>query len=122
MILLHGTTRKRAEQMLRQRPSAHFQEPGGQSWAEGFSMCLEAGPFLFRTPEEYDRNKAAAFPDEGGPAILVVDVPQDVIAKAVNDWFPLTQGLVQFDKGAGLEELLAAWPMLSKRTVEVPNG
>ena len=33
---------------------------------------------------------------------------------AVNDWFPLTQGLVQFDCGAGLEELIAAWPGLPK--------
>jgi len=41
-------------------------------------MCLEAGPFLFGAPEEYARGKAAEFPDEGGPVILVVDVPQDI--------------------------------------------
>jgi hypothetical protein len=28
-------------------------------------------------------------------------------------WFPLSQGVVQFDPGAGLEELLAAWPELA---------
>jgi hypothetical protein len=32
-----------------------------------------------------------------------------MITEAINDWFPLSQGLVQFDPGAGLEELMAAW-------------
>ncbi len=49
-----------------------------------------------------------------GPVILLVDVPGDVVSKALNEWFPITQGLVQFDSGAGLEELLAVWPMLHK--------
>jgi len=72
-------------------------------------------------PEEYARGIAAEFPDEGGPVILVVDVPEDIIARAINDWFPLSQGLIQFDPGAGLEELLAAWPTLQKRIVEVSD-
>jgi hypothetical protein len=38
----------------------------------------------------------------------------------VNDWFPLSQGLVQFDPGAGLEDLIAAWPMLAKEVRNVP--
>jgi len=67
------------------------------------------------------RGKAAAFPDEGGPVILVVDVPEDVIAGAINDWFPLSQGLVQFDPGAGLEELLAVCPTLPKQIVELSD-
>lgn len=77
-------------------------------------MCVEGGPFLFGTPEEYARSKAAQFPDEGGPVILAVDVPDDIIQRAVNEWFPLSQGLVQFDLGAGLEELVTAWPNLPK--------
>ena len=85
-------------------------------------MSVEAGPFLFGRPEQYARSKAAEFPNEGGPVILIVEVPQHIIARAINDWFPLSQGLVQFDPGAGLEELLAAWPSLSKRTVDVPYG
>jgi hypothetical protein len=121
MILLHGTTRRRAEQIIERGPDPRFQEPGGQSWEGGFSMNLEAGPFLFGTPEEYARKKAAAFPDEGGPVILAVDVPDDVIGRAVNDWFPLSQGLVQFDPGAGLEELVAAWPTLEKRILDVSD-
>ena len=121
MILLHGTTRRRAEQILQQGPNQSFQEPGSQSPVRDFSMSLEAGPFLFGTPEEYARGKAAEFPDEGGPVILVVDVPQEIVARAVNEWFPLSQGLVQFDSGNGLEELRAVWATLPKHTLDVAN-
>jgi hypothetical protein len=48
------------------------------------------------------------FPDEGGPVIRVIDIPEDIVARAVNDWFPFAQGLMQFDQGSGLEELVAA--------------
>jgi len=75
-------------------------------------MNVEAGPFLFGRPEDYARGKARRFPDEGGPVILVVDVPDGIVQRALNDWFPLNQGLVQFDPGAGLEELIVAWPTL----------
>jgi hypothetical protein len=77
-------------------------------------MTVEAGPFLFGRPEDYARGKAMQFPGEGGPVILAVDVPDDIVQRAVNDWLPLSQGLVQFDPGSGLEELIAAWPALSK--------
>ena len=83
-------------------------------------MNLEAGPFLFGRPEDYARGKAMQFPDEGGRVILVVDVPDDIVQKAANDWFPLSQGLVQFDPGAGLEELIAAWSTISKEIRSVP--
>ncbi len=50
-----------------------------------------------------------------GPAIVVVEVPDDLIALAIDEtYFPLSQGVVQFDVGAGLEELRFAWPALSK--------
>lgn len=83
-------------------------------------MSVETGPFLFGTPADYARGKAKEFPDEGGPVILKVDVPDDIIARAVNEWFPLSQGLVQFDEGAGLEELIAAWPILEKHIEDIP--
>jgi hypothetical protein len=114
-IVLHGTTRHRAQQILAQGPDPDFIEPSGGTRAEGFSTCLEGGPFPVGTPEEYARRKAAAFPIEGGPAILRVDVRYDIIVLATDAvYFPLSQGLVQFDEGAGLEELRAAWYSLTK--------
>jgi hypothetical protein len=117
-VLLHGTTRHRAERIFASGPDPDFVESGGKGKAEGFSACLQQGPFLFGTPKEYARSKAAAFPGEGGPAIIQVDVPGAIVALAANEsYFPLSQGLVQFDRGAGLEELLAAWPSLAKRVI-----
>ena len=47
VILLHGTTRQRAERIIQQGPDPSFQEPGGRDVSEEFSMNLEIGPFLF---------------------------------------------------------------------------
>lgn len=109
MILLHGTTRHRADQILQHGPNPRYREPGGQALDDGFSLTLEAGPFLFGTPEDYARGKAEEYPDEGGAVILVLNIPEEIIQKAVNQWFPLSQGLIQFDTGNGLEELIASW-------------
>ena len=110
MILLQGTTLARAERILRYGPDPHFQEPSGLPCDHGFSMSLEFGPFHFGHPEGYARGKAREFPAERGAAILRVDVPEEIIEAAAQQWFPLSQGIVQFDFGFGLEELLAAWP------------
>ncbi len=119
-ILLHGTTLRRAERLLTEPPDADFIEPGGGPKAGLFSAYLEAGPFILGTPERYARLKAKGFPGEGGPAILVVDVPDSIIALAADEiYLPLSQGLVQFDEGAGLEELQAAWAGLPKRIIPV---
>ena len=54
-----------------------------------------------------------------GPTIVAVDVPEEIIAMAAGEYLPRSQGLVQFDEGAGLEELCAAWPTLRKE-VRIP--
>jgi hypothetical protein len=113
-LLLHGTTRLRAGRIAADGPDPDFVEPGTGARTEGFSTCLEIGPFPLGTPEEYAVRKAALFPNEGGPVILAVDVPDDLIALAVDAYFPLSQGVVQFDEGSGLEELRAAWSTLWK--------
>jgi hypothetical protein len=119
-ILLHGTTRQRAERIMARGPDPDFVEPGGGPRAENFSTCLEAGPFPFGTPEEYAHRKAMGFPNEGGPVILVMDVPDDIVALAVSDVFlPLSQGTAQFDMGWGLHELLSGWPNITKQIVAV---
>jgi hypothetical protein len=114
MILLHGTTRRRAEQILAVGPDPRFREPGGRAAEDGFSLAVESGPFYFGKPEDYAHGKAMEFPDEGGAVILVLDVPDEVVEKAATEWFPLSQGVVQFDLGAGLEELLDVWSVVAK--------
>jgi hypothetical protein len=105
--------------MAKTGPDPDFVEPHASTKAGGFSTCLEGGPFPLGTPEDYACHKAALFPNENGPAILMVDVPDDIIALAVDAFFPLTQGVVQFDPGAGLAELRAAWPSLKKEIQSV---
>lgn len=121
-ILLHGTTRHRAEQILLRGPDANFTEPGSETKAENFSTCLESGPFPLRTPQDYARLKGAGFPSEGGAVILIMDVPDEIIALAVDDsYLPLSQGVVQFDKGCGFEELLSAWSTIPKQILLLEN-
>jgi hypothetical protein len=120
VILFHGTTLWRARQLFEKGPDPDFIEPGGNTPAESFSACLPFGPFeCTDTPEEYAWGKSRAANregrEEGGPAILIMDVPDDIIALAVDEWFPLSQGFVQFDRGPALGALLAAWPTLEKR-------
>ena len=45
-------------------------------------MYLEFGPFPFGTPTNYALGKAGRFPSEGGPAIVEVDVPDEIVARA----------------------------------------
>ncbi len=80
-------------------------------------MYLGYGPFLFGDPDDFAHGKAREFPDEGGPVILVLEVPDDIVQKAATEWFPLSQGLVQFDPGSGLEELVAVWSEIAKSAV-----
>src|SRR4051794_36751254 len=118
MILLHGTTRWRAEQILVKGPDPRFRERGGGPLAESFSTYLESGPFIVGTPEDYAQHKAKLFPNEGDPVILVLDVPDEIVGKA-DDWMiPANHGVVQFQRGLGLEELLAAWPQITQ-TAEI---
>lgn len=120
--LLHGTTSERAKRIVLLGPDTNFVEPGGFANAEGFSTCLENGPFPLGRPEEYAFGKSNEFPEESGPVILAIDVPDEIVALAVNEIFPLSQGVVQFDEGAGLGELQACWSTLHKeiRSVKRP--
>src|SRR5712691_7715804 len=114
LTVLHGTTQIRAQRIVDLGPDPEFVEPDGVSKAEGFSTCLEQGPFPLGHPEEYACGKAKQFPEESGAAIVAIDVPDEIVALAVNDLFPLSQGIVQFDEGAGLQELRACWSELPK--------
>lgn len=108
--LRHGTTRQRAEAILREGPNPHFVEPGGVGTAEGFSTYPVGAPASVGTAEQYAVGKAKNFPSEGGVAVIEVEVPLPIADLAID-----AGGEIRFEAGYGLEELLEAWPQLSKR-------
>jgi len=112
-ILWHGTTRRRAEGILLTGPDPNFLEPGGFDKAGGFSTAPPHGPYLFGDPWVIASGKAAHFPTEGGPAVLEVEVPEEIVALAINE-----VAEIRFQPGYGLEELCATWPALPKRILE----
>src|SRR6266581_7411802 len=83
-ILRHGTTRQRAVSIVQNGPNTSFTEPGGADPARGFSTCPAQGPFPYGTPENYAAGKANLFPAEGGPAIVEIEVPDDIVALAID--------------------------------------
>jgi hypothetical protein len=87
-ILLHGTTRQRAERIVANGPDPDFIEPGGGPKAENFSTYLETGPFTLETPRDYAVGKAQNFPNEGGPVILKIDVLDEIIDQTDFVLFP----------------------------------
>ena len=112
-ILHHGTTRQRAEAILRDGPNPNFKEPGGFELAHGFSTAPPEGPFPVGSPEDYARKKAVNFPAEGGPAIVEIEVPEEIVQQASD-----TGGEIRFSLRNGLEELLTAWPTIPKRILQ----
>lgn len=109
IVLRHGTTRKRAEAILLNGPDPTFIEPGGSPPASGFSTARLEGPHPYGSPEVVAAGKARNFPNEGGPAILEIEVPEHIVQMAE------LQGEVRFDPGWGLEELLDVWALIPKR-------
>lgn len=108
--LLHGTTRRRAESILAFGPDPNFVEPGGTAPAEGFSTAPVHGPYPLGAPDQYAAAKAVIFPDEGGPAILEIEIPTSLAALSIR-----AGGEFRFEHGCGLDELLEAWPSLPKK-------
>ncbi|MGL4552397.1 MAG: hypothetical protein ACRC33_14555 [Gemmataceae bacterium] len=120
MLLFHGTTLTRAQRIILNGPDPNFVEPGGKERARGFFLCPPFGPFeASGRPERYAVLKTAASRregrEEGGPAILLVDVPDEVLDLVVTDEFPLSQGFVAFEAGPGFEALMAVWRRIPKR-------
>jgi hypothetical protein len=113
-ILRHGTTRKRAEAIMKNGPDPNFLEPGSFEKVCGFSTAPPQGPYHTGDPKEVAAAKAALFVDEEGPVILEVEVPEEIVALAINQ-----VSEIRFEPGNGLEELRAAWPSLPKRILEL---
>lgn len=106
MWLLHGTTRARAEDIVQHGPNVNFVEPGGRGIAENFSFAAEGSPSAVGDPLAYARGKAVAFPNEFGPVVVAVDVPDDVVRMAAVEHLSLFAGLIEYDEGADLSQLV----------------
>ncbi len=121
--LHHGTTRDRADRLMRAAPDPWFIEPGGTrgSQAAGFSTAEIGAPDVgLGTPQEYARLKAKNFPAEGGLVILEIDVPVGIVQVVFDDpigglW--AASGEIRFEPGSGLEELIREWPIIPKRVI-----
>lgn len=124
VTLHHGTTLHRARRILASGPDPNFIEPGGTFYdpAGGLST-YPAGHQSPNAPdaEEYARRKSVNFPNEGGPVILEMEVP-DWIADTVRNhaigWLYIADsGEYRFEPGMGLEELIQEWPNFTKRII-----
>jgi hypothetical protein len=134
MWLLHGTTRFRAERIQAVGPDVTFEEPGSSGPAENFTFCISGDVSALGQAETYAMLKDRAFPNEGGAAILAVDVPEGIVEAAARElgdeiraalsrfgleeadggWREFCGGVAQFDPGPALEALLVAWQELPK--------
>jgi hypothetical protein len=108
-VLRHGTTRQRADSILQNGPDPNFVEPGGADPARGFSTYPDGSPISVGTPEQYAAGKALLFPNEGGPAIVEIEAPVDIVDLAID-----AGGEIRFEPGFGLDELRQAWPQIKK--------
>jgi hypothetical protein len=95
MWLLHGTTRARADSLVQHGPDLHFVEPGGVGIAGNFSFTAENAPSAVGDSLACARGKAAAFPNERGPAVVAVDVPEAVVRMAAIEHLTLFGGLIE---------------------------
>ena len=115
VTLQHGTTSARARSIVRDGPDAGFVEPGGGAPARGFSTAPPEGPFPMGSPRDYALGKARLFPEEGGAAVVEMQVPESVVRKAaVQD-----VGEIRFEPGYGLEEIQKSWSTINKTTKRV---
>jgi hypothetical protein len=121
MILWHGTTLEHTENILMNGPDPSFIEPGASGETDREFWCgIERGATnVFGDPITYAKLKSNLFPGERGPAILVIDVPQELVNLADLENYPLRGGAIPFQLGFGLEELSAAWSRLNKEIREV---
>jgi hypothetical protein len=125
VVIRHGTTLQRARQLLNIPPDPNYIEPGGNKHtrADGFSTVIAGQTTTsLGSAEQYARTKSANFPNEGGPVILEVEVPEWIVDILRNDPIAgmiVASGEARFEPDLGLTELQQAWPTLTKRIVPV---
>lgn len=133
MWLLHGTTRRRGRAIVAKGPDPAFIEPGQEFPAENFSTCVEGWGSAIGEAEDYARSKSRLFPKERGGVVVAIDVPETIVEMAARKQRshyaglliggrnpPLLGllascgGVVLFDPGSALDQLLAGWGTLKK--------
>ena len=125
IILHHGTTLYRAQRIVANGPDAYFVEPGSggvRPEPPEFSTTRLDHPFALGRSERYAHGKSLNFPNEGGPVILELEVPADVIAILEADLIAaakMASGDTCFDDAVGIKDLLAAWPGIPKRIIHI---
>ncbi|MBY0230739.1 MAG: hypothetical protein K2W96_15740 [Gemmataceae bacterium] len=137
MWLLHGTTLHRAERIIQAGPDLRFVEPGGAGQpAENITFVVEGHPACLGSAARYAADKSGNFPNEGGPAIVAVDLPDELAMSAARElaegfFGPLdeadlldavigTWGGIMFEQGPAFAALLSAWPGLPKELRRMP--
>ena len=121
-ILFHGTTFYRAKLIVQKGPDLAYRQGGSQSYGSGdFSACLAHGPFKsVGCPEWYAWAKADTYKTEEGPALLIMDIPDELIALTTESgWSDPKYGFVQFDQDAGIGQLRADWHIVRKRIIRL---
>ncbi len=83
-ILLHGTTRRRAERIFAVGPDPEFVEPGGSGKADGFSPALRMDHSFWVIQSITLVENTCNFQAKLGQAVLAVDVPDEIIAAAAD--------------------------------------
>jgi hypothetical protein len=117
MRLHHGTTMYRAERIIRVGPEPDYGKSVGVRGDHVFSLYCEGASPDYGTAEEYAFGKDRLFPHEGGPVILTIDIPDDIIAQSVPEIDPFSFGYVEFQKGFGIDALRAAWATIATSAV-----
>jgi hypothetical protein len=114
--LVHGTTEYCALSIIANGPDPRHREFGGLGLNEGFSAYIvgyDQSHFGLSTMYSVGKVGQAIESGQSDPAMLIPvllfihNVPREVLDAANRDgYFPISNGLVQLDTGAGIEEFM----------------
>jgi hypothetical protein len=122
VTLEHGTTMQRAQNLMTKPPDLNFREKGAPpgNKAEGFSTSIpglraEAYGTGDARSAALSKARIPEFQDEGGPAILRMEVPVSIARRGER----ITQGEVRFTERFGIKELQERWSSIVKTIIQL---